>query len=445
MTNPQATAARNLVDADTGEISRELFVNADLYRQEQERIFARAWLYIGHESQVRQPGDFFLSRMGEESVILTRDRSGQVRAFLNTCRHRGMRVCRYDSGRTDRFYCPYHGWSYDLEGRLRIVTKYKTEYDPPFDRDQWSLIPVAQIANFRGTIWGTWDADAPSFEDYMGDAIRMLDLAFRAWDGEGEIELLGSVQKWIIPSNWKIVAENFAGDMLHVGSHQSVDMVGIGPNKAAGRRDSHGGSVLATYPGGHAAVYNLHDPDSPRHEYTASEATAAYFQKCLARRRKAMGDDARVNLGVGTMFPNMSFHGNQPRTILVAHPISVDRTEMWRSYFVDKSAPDDVKQFLRRYYIRYSGPAGMTEQDDMENWNYATSASAGVVARRYAYNYKAGLGRHTESDLFPGATMSGTPSSEQNARILYRRWAELMDARDWSQLAVPTDAQVEVK
>ena len=84
-------SARSFVDMQSGEISREIFVDETIYRQEQERIFARAWVYVGHETQIRKAGDFFLSRMGEESVILTRDAGNRVRVLLNTCRHRGMR------------------------------------------------------------------------------------------------------------------------------------------------------------------------------------------------------------------------------------------------------------------------------------------------------------------------------------------------------------------
>jgi phenylpropionate dioxygenase-like ring-hydroxylating dioxygenase large terminal subunit len=104
------------VDLATGQISREIFVNDDIYAQEQERVFARSWLFVGHESQIPNPGDFFVSRMGEESVILCRDRGGAVHVFLNSCRHRGMKVCRYDDGNTTVFTCPYHGWSYGTDG-----------------------------------------------------------------------------------------------------------------------------------------------------------------------------------------------------------------------------------------------------------------------------------------------------------------------------------------
>ncbi|HVH74038.1 MAG TPA: Rieske 2Fe-2S domain-containing protein, partial [Stellaceae bacterium] len=96
---------KGLVDTAKGEISREIFVDEAIYREEQERLFARAWLFVGHESQIPQPGDFAVSCMGEESVILCRDRVGQIHVFLNSCRHRGMKVCRYDEGSTTVFTC----------------------------------------------------------------------------------------------------------------------------------------------------------------------------------------------------------------------------------------------------------------------------------------------------------------------------------------------------
>ena len=102
---------RQLVNTETGIISRDIYVDPELYKMEQERVFARAWLFVGLEDQVRKPGDFFVSRMGEESVILSRDRNDQIHVFLNSCRHRGMKVSRYDEGNTPVFTCPYHGWS----------------------------------------------------------------------------------------------------------------------------------------------------------------------------------------------------------------------------------------------------------------------------------------------------------------------------------------------
>src|SRR5437868_9891649 len=161
-----------LVDTNTGQISREIFVNEQIYAEEQERIFARAWLFIGHESQIPNPGDYAAARMGEEAVILCRDRAGEVHVFLNSCRHRGMKVCRYDEGNTAVFTCPYHGWSYGTDGRLVGVPFFREAYHSTLDRAQWGLVEVAQLARYKGTVWATWDPAAPSFFEYLGDFRR---------------------------------------------------------------------------------------------------------------------------------------------------------------------------------------------------------------------------------------------------------------------------------
>src|SRR6478609_984137 len=226
-----------LVDMNTGQISREIFVNEQIYAEEQERIFARAWLFIGHESQIPNPGDYAAGRMGEEAVILCRDRAGEVHVFLNSCRHRGMKVCRYDEGNTAVFTCPYHGWSFGTDGRLVGVPFFREAYHSRLDRAKWGLVEVAQLCNYKGAIFATWDKEAPSFEEYLGPFTRFLDLQLDGWDGrEAQAELLCGVQKWRVPCNWKFPAENFSGDTYHNISHRSVDLAGIGPSGSS-RRD----------------------------------------------------------------------------------------------------------------------------------------------------------------------------------------------------------------
>src|SRR5258706_10045611 len=161
-----------LVDGDRGLSSREIFVSEEIYRQELERVFARAWLLLGHESQVPRPGDFFVTSMGEESVILCRDAAGRIRVYLNSCRHRGMKVCRYDEGNTAEFQCPYHCWSYGTDGALVGVPFVKDANGPQLDRSRWGLIEVPHMENYKGLIWPTWDPDAPSFADSIGGCNR---------------------------------------------------------------------------------------------------------------------------------------------------------------------------------------------------------------------------------------------------------------------------------
>ena len=216
-----STAGKNgyrtgLVNMAAGQISREIFVNEEIYQEELERLFARAWLFVGHESQIPKPGDFFVSGMGEESVILCRDRAGTVHVFLNSCRHRGMKVCRYDEGNTPVFTCPYHGWSYGADGKLVGVPYFREAYHEKLDKARWGLVEVPQLCLYKGTVWASWDPSAPPFLEYLGDFARYLDLSLDGWDGsEGGSEILGGIQKWRIPWNWKFPAENFCGDSYH--------------------------------------------------------------------------------------------------------------------------------------------------------------------------------------------------------------------------------------
>ncbi len=424
------------IDEKTWEVDRDIYVDPEIYKAEQEQIFARAWLFVGHESQIREPGDFILSRMGEESVIVVRGKDRKIRVLLNSCRHRGMKVCRYDEGNTNKFYCPYHAWTYDIHGALVNVQLYNELYQPPFDKAEWGLVPVAQIATVHGTIWATWDANAVPFDQYLGGARATLDAAFRPFDGseDGEIEMIGGIQKWVINSNWKVVIENAMGDSLHQPSHASVDIAGIAPSKdGRGRKDDLGKFVLSANPEGHAFIYNLWPMEMERSDYQREPVVAEWFREKWRKRQENMGAAAGVWPRLGAIFPNTGFLSNQPRTILMAHPAGPEKSELWRMYYVDRDAPAEVRAWLRRYYLSYSGPGGMTEQDDMENWQYATKSCSGAVSRRYPFHYKSGLGMEGASREVPGMYKEGR-GSEQNARVLFSRWADFMDAKDWSEL-----------
>src|ERR671932_1571903 len=115
---PRVDQHEPLVDLTRGLVSRRIFSDEAIYERELERIFGRCWLFLAPESQVAKPGDFVTSYLGEDPVIVTRDPRGQVRAFLNSCRHRGNMVCLLDRGNAMAFTCGYHGWSYSVDGRL---------------------------------------------------------------------------------------------------------------------------------------------------------------------------------------------------------------------------------------------------------------------------------------------------------------------------------------
>ena len=444
----------DLMDRPKGLVSRDIFVDEELYEIEKERVFARCWLFVGFEDQVRKPGDYFVSRMGEESVILSRDRDNTVHVFLNSCRHRGMKVCRYDEGNTPVFTCPYHGWSYAGDGSLVGVPRYKDAYREELDKSQWGLVEVAQLANYKGTIWATWDPQAPSFLEYIGDNEYGLGLWLDKPDGtDADIEVLGLL-KWLFSSNWKFGAENFLGDGYHgTPTHHSVEIVGINPGGGQSRMSAamwasmrQTTSLQVTHHGsGRLGVqFSAEDfayvPAYPNLHPNIEE----YYRTSYERRKQVLGNRWRAHSMNGNVFPNTT-QGTH-NSMCVWHPYGADVTECWRWYFVHRDMPQEVKDMLRHYYMRYGGPVGLTEMDDMENWNYAHKASKGVIARRYPYEYSMGLSRERKGH--PLLEELGYPQnastvesgsglrapSEQNQRGAYDFWVKLMQAEDWDEL-----------
>ena len=115
---PDGNGIAGLLAPDASWQDRRIYWDEDIYQQELERVFARSWLFLTHENLIPNPGDFITTFMGEDRVIVVRGRDGVIRAFLNSCNHRGNIVCRADSGNARSFVCHYHGWAYGLDGTL---------------------------------------------------------------------------------------------------------------------------------------------------------------------------------------------------------------------------------------------------------------------------------------------------------------------------------------
>ena len=144
MTIREELAAAAAADPAAGMVDRQIFSSEELFAKELDRVFAPSWTFVGHTSQLPNDGDFVLSRVGPESVIVARDKGGAINVLLNSCRHRGMPVCRYDDGNGVSFICSYHGWSYGLGGDLTGVPKFAERYRGELDREEWGLIRRAR-------------------------------------------------------------------------------------------------------------------------------------------------------------------------------------------------------------------------------------------------------------------------------------------------------------
>ncbi|MCW2686568.1 MAG: ring hydroxylating dioxygenase, alpha subunit [Mycobacterium sp.] len=424
-----------------GMIPAHIYNDRTIYELEKQRIFSRAWMFVGHESEIAQPGDYVVRRILEDSFIITRDEAGNICAHFNMCLHRGMQVCRAEMGNTSHFRCPYHGWSYRNDGRIVGLPFHQDAYggEAGFARKGQRLLPAPSIALYNGMIFLSLDADAPPLEDYLGDFRFYLDFYTR--QSPSGIELHGP-QRWRIKANWKIGAENFAGDMYHTPqTHTSVVEIGLfrEPN-AQTRKDG----ALDWAGGGGGTSYKL--PDGSLHErlrYVGyPDQMIERMKQCWSPEQLAIVGTDGFMFSAASLYPNLSFVHNWPKvgdtdevlpfiTLRQWQPISEDETEVLSWFAVDAEAPEEFKALSYKAYLMCFGSTGMFEQDDVENWVSLTNTAAGSMARRLLLNSRMGLldddsevAPRLSSDQFSGPGIARQGYSEFNQRELLRRWVD---------------------
>ncbi len=179
-------------------LDQRFYADPDIYKLELEKVIYRNWILAGHESQLKEPGDFKVLTVADESAILVRGRDGALNAFANVCRHRGSLVCLEAEGRTDKFACPYHGWMYDIDGRLFAARNMPDD----FDMSAHSLKPVS-IDVVHGLVFVCFTDDPPSLDGCkreLAEPMAMFDIP----------NLKVAAQKsYDIPANWKLSIENY--------------------------------------------------------------------------------------------------------------------------------------------------------------------------------------------------------------------------------------------
>jgi len=179
-------------------LDQPFYADPQIYRRDIERIFLYGWLYVGHASQIPEAGDFFRFEVAEESVIVVRDRDGEIHALVNVCRHRGSRVCWEARGKARTFVCPYHGWAYGLDGTLRSARLMPDD----FDKSQYGLRAI-NVEIFHGFIFISFAETPPNF-----DAVRR-DLDARLAPFRMDRTKVAASEVYRIDANWKLAVENF--------------------------------------------------------------------------------------------------------------------------------------------------------------------------------------------------------------------------------------------
>ena len=350
------------VDMQHGLVSRELFVDTGIYNAEVEHLFARSWLFLGHETEVRSPGDYVTRLMGGAPVILIRQTDGSVGALLNSCRHRGAELCRTDSGRVARFICPYHGWTFERDGQL-VTTTFDQHLPEGLDHKTLGLVSVPRVETYKGLVFGSWQPDIVPLDEYLAEIGWYLD-AFLSRT-PGGMEVLAPPHRWRAKANWKIGSLNFVGDAQHISSTHRGPIT-LDPVRAARSGFTTAGEnsfqVVTNF--GHGCTVTYLADGMPDEVYcTHSQELAPLYKSTLPPDRLKLLDRLRVI--VGTIFPNLSFIetqvGPSQKAVIIRlwQPLSATETEVLSWILAEAEATPDYKEAVLKNGFRNFGAAGV--------------------------------------------------------------------------------------
>lgn len=413
---------RELVSSDAAFVSRRVFTDERIYRLEKERIFGRAWLYLAHQSELKSKGDFVTTYMGETPVIVARGAGEQIDVSVNSCTHRGLAVCRSERGRASRFVCPYHNWTYALDGRLLAIPQ-QGKIERPVDKTRLGLRRVPRVDSYGGLIFGSFDAEIEPLEQYLGNMRFYLDNYFDRFPGG--LEVVGAPHKWRLAANWKLPVENQLGDVGHGPFlHGAV----LGGTDAVAEIEAHGFNMVPEP--GHGAAIRLLPPETTDEnrmwgsENGSARALSPETQAFLLDTQRQVEDrlgpvHARIKGLTYGVYPNFSFLWANS-TIRVSHPRGPGQVDYWSWWIVPADAPAPVKRELQIVYSSFFGPGGLLEQEDSDAWTQQHVGSSIDYMEQHPYYYGLGAGEEKAHPLLPG--MAGSCYNEHYARQFYLRW-----------------------
>ena len=371
--SPQLYRSRFLwLDRERGRflVHRSAYTSPEIFEEEKRRVLRRSWIALGHESEVRNKGDFVVRTVIDRDLIFNRDVDGKVNAFFNTCRHRGAAICREPRGNRKRFVCPYHGWAYKSSGEL-FDQHASFGYGERFNENGfYDLQRVPQIAQRAGFYFVNFDRDAIPLDDYLADAGPMLDAI--ADQSAAGMEVIRGCHEYEIKANYKLICENsYDGYHLDITHSSFVDYMRTMVRGIPVSQMNIKGSARSL--GNGHACFELEIPTGrpvaqwlPVWGDAAKVAIDAKKQELEARLGKARADSIAVTNRNMVIFPNSIINDQQTVLLRTVTPTAHNRMII-RAWSI---GPVDEGPVLRRIRnegaLSFLGPGGFATPDDVE-------------------------------------------------------------------------------
>lgn len=419
---------------------RNVFTDPEIFELEMKYIFEKNWMYLCHESQVKNPGDFFTVQMGRQPVIVTRDKAGEIHGFINACSHRGAQLVNTAGGNKRSFTCPFHMWSFSLDGTLMDCGEHKGKvgYSECFTKDDLGLQKIGNIGNYRGFIFGVIDDDACSLEEYLAEAKHALDLLADQSD-EG-LEILPGATSYTYNGNWKLQAENGVDGYHLEAIHGNYVMTIANRKKIQAEKDpvkpvdvgaiASGTSEL---PGGYFDLGQGHvmlwaefpsAADRPLH---VGGRMSELEERYGALRAKFIGGFLRNTC----IYPNVFVMDQMSTQIRRFHPVAVDKTEVTTYCIAPIGETDAARERRIRQYEDFFNATGMATPDDLTAFNNSQLGFMGRKARwsemsRGSKNIVDGP-EEVAKGVGINPVTSGTNLEDEGLMVAqHRHWADMM-------------------
>lgn len=337
-----------------------LFSDPDIYALEQSRIFrGPVWNYLCLTSEIKNPGDYKTTVIGETPVIVTRDEDGAIYAMVNRCAHKGALVCLKERGNARRLACVYHAWTYDLQGRLQAVAfrkglNGKGGMPEDFDVAEHRLQPV-RVEEYCGLVFGTFSAATPPVADYLGPLMA----GFVKRNFDRPLKPIG-MHTQIIHNNWKLYAENVRDSYHATLLHTFYTTFRIN------RLDMDGG-ILMSDDKWHHVSFAKRSTVSDADEYKDETIHSAQYKSQLSGPELLENwterDDGITHI-IQSMFPNLAFQYTlNSLAVRFFAPRGVDKTELFWIYLGDES-DDGAQDQMRLLQGNLTGAAGLVSLED---------------------------------------------------------------------------------